>query len=228
VPAESSFFDQDAAPDDSAARDSAARENTARENSARESTARESALDKALLTGQQDLVRKLDELNDLFRRRLVEDREKQKAFDALYRELNQSRAIADGQYLVPLIRRLINVVDRLRDSPGDFAPSIADELTEILATYEVEEVRPTLPGFDPSTQEVASVVEAATADDDGTVAGVRRSGWRLGARLLRPVLVDIHRYQDGKQTGRAAHSTTGREGPKGVEDPSREHPLTRP
>jgi molecular chaperone GrpE len=164
-------------------------------------------VDKALLTGQQELARRLDELGDLFRRRLVEDREKQKAFDALYRELSQSRALADGQYLVPLARRLINVVDRLRQTPGDFAPSIADELTEILAMYEVEELRPKLAAFDPATQEVASVVEAATADDDGTVAGVRRSGWRLGARLLRPVLVDVRRYQDrGQSTGTTAQS----------------------
>jgi molecular chaperone GrpE (heat shock protein) len=149
--------------------------------------------------GQQEIARRLDELADLFRRRLVEDREKQKAFDALYRELTQARAIADGQYLVPLVRRLINVIDRLRETPGEFAPSIADELTDILSMYEVEELRPKTPAFDPATQEVAAVFETAAPDEEGTIAGVRRSGWRFGARLLRAVLVDVNRYHDGVQ-----------------------------
>jgi molecular chaperone GrpE len=146
----------------------------------------------------QRTAQRLDELTDLFRRRLLEDREKQRAFDALYGELTQTRALADGQYLVPLVRRLLNVIDRLTaDSadaaPGELAGSVAEELADILAMYEVEEIKLESGLFDPKTQEVATVLEAGDAAEDGTIASVRRSGWRLGARVLRPTLVDVRR-----------------------------------
>jgi molecular chaperone GrpE (heat shock protein) len=144
----------------------------------------------------QQVARRLDELTDLFRRRLLDDREKQRAFDALYRELAQARALAEGQHLVPLIRRLINVIDRLSTDPGELATSVAEELADILAMYEVEEIKPGSGAFDPRTQEVATVVDAVEAGEDGTVASVRRSGWRLGTRVLRPTLVDVRRLPD--------------------------------
>jgi molecular chaperone GrpE (heat shock protein) len=147
-------------------------------------------------TDAQRTERRLDELTDLFRRRLIDDREKQRAFDALYRELAQARAVADGQYLVPLVRRLINVMDRLAADAGELAGSVVAELTDILAMYEVEEIKPGSELFDPRNQEVATVVDAADAEEDGTVATVRRSGWRLGGRVLRPTLVDVRRLPD--------------------------------
>jgi molecular chaperone GrpE len=146
--------------------------------------------------GSQRTAQRLDELTDLFRRRLIDDREKQRAFDALYRELAQARALADGQHLVPLIRRLINVIDRLTADSGELAESVAEELTDILAMYEVEEIKPGAELFDPRTQEVAAVVDTADADENGTVASVHRSGWRLGTRILRPMLVDVRRLPD--------------------------------
>jgi molecular chaperone GrpE (heat shock protein) len=148
--------------------------------------AQDGAQDAALETAQR-----LAELTDLFRRRLYDDREKQRAFDALYRELGQARALADGQYLMPLARRLINVIDRLSADSGELAGSVAEELADILAMYEVEQIKPASEVFDPRTQEVAAVVDVADGEEDGTVATVRRSGWRLGTRILRPTLVDV-------------------------------------
>jgi molecular chaperone GrpE len=135
----------------------------------------------------------LEELTNLFRRRLVDDREKQRAFEALYRELAQARALADGEYLMPLIRRLINVIDRITAGSGELAKSVAEELIDILSMYEVEQIKSGPDHFDPRIQEVATVVEAADPGEDGTVASVRRSGWRLGTRVLRPALVDVRR-----------------------------------
>jgi molecular chaperone GrpE len=141
----------------------------------------------------QATAQRLEELTNLFRQRLIDDREKKRAFDALYRELAQARALADGEHLMPLIRRLINLIDRVAAGPGELAQSVADELTDILSMYEVEQIKPGSDQFDPRLQEVAAVVEASDADEDGTVASVRRSGWRLGSRILRPVLVDVRR-----------------------------------
>jgi molecular chaperone GrpE (heat shock protein) len=149
--------------------------------------------DDTALVNSQETAQRLDELTSLFRQRLADDREKQRAFDALYRELAQARALADGEYLMPLIRRLITVIDRVAAGQGDLAKSVAEELTDILSMYEVEQITSGSDHFDPRLQEVATVVEAADADEDGTVASVRRCGWRLGARVLRPVLVDVRR-----------------------------------
>ncbi len=142
---------------------------------------------------QQATAKRLDELTNLFRQRLIDDSEKKRAFDALYRELARARALVDGQYLMPLIRRLIDVIDRVAAGPGELAKSVADELTDILSMYEVVQIKPGSDHFDPRLQEVAAVVEAADAEEDGTVASVRRSGWRLGSRIVRPVLVDVRR-----------------------------------
>lgn len=141
----------------------------------------------------QATARRLDELTNLFRQRLTDDSEKKRAFDALYRELAQARALADGEYLMPLIRRLIDVIDRVAAGPGEFAKSVAQDLTDILSMYEVEQIKPGSEHFDPRLQEVDTVVEATDANEDGTVVRVRRSGWRLGTRILRPVLVDVQR-----------------------------------
>jgi molecular chaperone GrpE (heat shock protein) len=60
--------------------------------------------------------------------------------------------------------------------------------------HEVTEIKPESEAFDPSIQEVSGIVPATEPEDDGTVARVRRRGWRLGARILRPMLVDVNRY----------------------------------
>jgi molecular chaperone GrpE (heat shock protein) len=159
----------------------------------RPATGGRAVADDATPGSLQATAQRLDELTNLFRQRFIDDREKQRAFDALYRELAQARALADGHYLMPLIRRLIDLIDRVAASSGELARSVAEELTDILGMYEVEEIKPRSGLFDPRLQEVATVVETADAEEDGTVVNVRRRGWRLGTRILRPVLVDVRR-----------------------------------
>jgi len=142
-----------------------------------------------------ETARSVAELTDLVRRRLTDDTAKQRMFDALYEELTKARALADAQHLMPLVRRLMNVIDRLDGSPSELAGSVAEELTDILAMYEVTEITPESAVFDPRIQEVAAIVIAAGPMDNGTVGRVQRRGWRLGARVLRPMLVDVRRYQ---------------------------------
>jgi molecular chaperone GrpE len=159
-----------------------------------------------------ETVRRLDELTDLFRRRLVEDREKQRAFEALYQELAQARAIADGEYLMPLIRRLIGVIDRLGRASGEVAQSVVEELADVLASYDVERTRPSSAAFDPLIQEIASVLETTDPDQDGTVALVHRDGWVRGGRVLRPMLVDVRRLRTPDETPAAEPAPRGDDG----------------
>jgi molecular chaperone GrpE (heat shock protein) len=134
---------------------------------------------------------RLAELTDLFRRRLLEDRNNKATLDVLHGRLKSAHSTTELQFLMPLIRRLFNVIDRLGSVPGEFADSAVQELTDILAMYEVTVIVPVSPAFDPATQEAVSVVATDRPDQDGRVAAVRRRGWRHGERVLRPTLVDV-------------------------------------
>ena len=45
--------------------------------------------------------------------------------------------------------------------------------------------------FDPSVHEAISTVPAATPEQDGTVVGVVRHGYRIGDEVLRPAAVAV-------------------------------------
>lgn len=142
------------------------------------------------------VVARIDELTSLFRRRLLEDREKARAFDALYTELVETRAAASGEIVLPLVRRLIVLVDRLDTAQLDparetseLAHSVTAELCEALHAQGVTELE-VGDAFDPASQE-AAVVPAPVGTPPGTVAAVRRRGWSFQGRVLRPALVEV-------------------------------------
>ena len=137
------------------------------------------------------LEEKIDSLADLFRRRLLDDREKQRTFDALYEQLVATRIIAEGEIVGPLARRLFAVIDRLDAAlDNSFADSIADELVEVLSMHGIEELQPLNDQFDPTTQEVGSVVKGDQTNGV-LVRAVLRRGWRCNERILRPTVVSV-------------------------------------
>lgn len=83
------------------------------------------------------IIQRLDELTDLFRRRLLQDRAQARAVEVL-------RAQVDDLRLAPLCRELILLLDRIDASEDDFARSLGEELEEILAHYGLERI-PTTP-----------------------------------------------------------------------------------
>lgn len=137
------------------------------------------------------LAEKIDDLADLFRRRLLDDREKQRAFDALYEQLLDTRRLAEGEIVGPLARRLFSVIDRL-DAAVDnsLADSIADELVEVLSMHGIDELQPGNEQFDPTTQEVGSVVKGDQTHGV-LVRAILRRGWRCNDRILRPTVVSV-------------------------------------
>lgn len=139
------------------------------------------------------IAQRLNQLEDLFRRRLVEDKDKRRAFDALYERLEAAERAAEGAAQLPLVHQMILVVDRIDAHPrdrGDFVDSIGDELREILRRVGVEEV-PIDGVFDPAVHEI---VGAAPSDIDGTellIATTHRRGYRTGHRVIRPAHVSV-------------------------------------
>lgn len=125
----------------------------------------------------EGVVQRLDELTDLFRRRLLQDRVQAQAVEAL-------RAQADDLRLAPLCRELILLLDRIDASEDDFARSLGEELEEILAHYGLERI-PAAPSLDPAIQRVVSTRPDAGAKE-GAVLEVVREGYALNGVVLRP------------------------------------------
>jgi molecular chaperone GrpE len=144
---------------------------------------------------ETDVRDRLTALEDLFRRRLLDDRDKRRAFDVLYERLESAERARAGDHVLPLVRPLLLLLDRLdgHDSDDGFASSIRDELLEILRQNGVEEIE-VAADFDPKLCEIVQVRDADALSGDGVE--VRRRGFRLGARVIRPSQIIISRDVD--------------------------------
>lgn len=140
----------------------------------------------------------IDQLTDLFRRRLLDDKVKAQAINAL-------SAAADAQRLAPLCREFVLLLDRLtayrsdNKDVQDFVVSINDEILAILAHYGFEPIA-SQRTFDPTVQRIVGV--SNTADDahhevadtpDNTVVAVQKTGYRLNGTVIRPEEVIVYR-----------------------------------
>lgn len=145
----------------------------------------------------------LAQLTDLFRRRLYEDRDKKRAFDALYGQLETMQRALRGEFDLPLLREVFLVIDRL-DGQGDvdFVESLRSELMEILRRHGVEEVASS-GHFDPSIHEAIEQREVAGAEDEGRVVAVLRRGFAREGRLLRAAQVAVGYTRDPEDAGEA-------------------------
>ena len=126
----------------------------------------------------------VNQLTDLFRRRLLNDKVQAQAVAALNEQLSKQR-------LAPMCREFILLLDRIEGSDDDLVRSVYEEIFEILSHYGLERV-PLSRKFNPAVQRIVSV----NADDDAagnSVVEVRRQGYLLGGALLRPQDVVVAR-----------------------------------
>jgi molecular chaperone GrpE len=138
------------------------------------------------------LAVELSELRDLFQRRLLEDKAKQRLFDELYAQVEFARQGLISQALEPLLREELLMIDRLDQYQGsdmEFVITVRVELMEILSRRGVTEIAVEGP-FDPSQHEA---VESITSNKKrvGQIIGVRRPGYFIANRLLRPAQVTV-------------------------------------
>jgi molecular chaperone GrpE (heat shock protein) len=135
----------------------------------------------------------LDELRDLFRRRLLDDREKRQAIDLLHQRIEALERLRSAESLRPLVYRVALVIDRLEDPQAhgpDLLASLADELRDLLASFGVEGIDGS-GAFDARRHEVARV-------DGGTgshlrVTQVLRHGYEKDGVVLRAAQVAVER-----------------------------------
>jgi len=125
-------------------------------------------------------------------------------FDNFRKRAAKEKAEAWGRAQADLIQRLLEVVDDLgRVAHLDPAQTSAQALHEgmglvekkLLKAFEtagVERIDPSGSAFDPNAHEAVMTVPAPAADQDGQVASVFQSGYRMGGALLRPARVAVH------------------------------------
>ncbi|MGH3239451.1 MAG: nucleotide exchange factor GrpE [Spirillospora sp.] len=139
-----------------------------------------------------EVLRRLDELTDLFRRRLQDDRDKRVLIEKLGERLSQAESGPFRQYLHPFVSGLALVLDRLDRYAGpdaEFIASLQAELLQLLSLHGVNEV-PVSGAFDPSRHEAVGVREAP-GTPPGTVLEVYSRGLAHGSWVFRPARVIV-------------------------------------
>jgi molecular chaperone GrpE len=141
------------------------------------------------------LATEVAQLRDLFVRRLAEDRAKQQLYDRLYGELDFARADLVRQFIAPLCRELVLMLDRLTSAPlSDPEHAVVDEIGEILARRGVRPFASVGSPFDPRLHEAAASEPVAEPERDGQVVREIRQGYLMDDNLLRPALVVVGRW----------------------------------
>lgn len=138
-----------------------------------------------------ELKQQIAGLQDLFVRRLYDD--KQKA--ALISSLEEKASFA---YVEPFISDIILVLDRLDKAAPEcleFASSIAEELYEILNRRGVERIKVTQ-RFDPALNKAIRVENDDTVDAP-KVTKIIRHGYTFGGKVVRPAEVVVARKKRG-------------------------------
>lgn len=134
-----------------------------------------------------ELKQQIAGLQDLFVRRLYDD--KQKA--ALINSLEEKASFA---YVEPFVSDIILVLDRLDKATPEsleFASSIAEELYEILNRRGVERIKVTQK-FDPALNKAVRV-ENDDAADTPRVTKIIRHGYTFNGNVVRPAEVVVAR-----------------------------------
>lgn len=149
----------------------------------------------------EGLSQRLDELTDLFKRRLLDDREKARAIGTLQSELEHARDGTRRQVLEPIVRQLILVLDRIDgqlDTGRDgltFLGTVSEEILEILHQYGVQRVDQ-FERFDPAYAEAGDLRATADRTLDGMPAGVVRPAYLWSGTLLRPATVALWHWSE--------------------------------
>jgi len=142
---------------------------------------------------------RLDELTDLFRRRLLDDRDKRRMVDEAQERARAAEVGPFRQFLHPVVVGLALVVDRLDSHEGpdaEFAASVRDELLDVLDRHGVGTVAAT-GQVDLTRHEVVGVEGEAAPDGSMEVARVVRRGFQHADWVFRSAQVVATAPNDG-------------------------------
>lgn len=142
-----------------------------------------------------ELADQLDYIKSLIERRLIDDKVRSKAFDELYAQLEFARRGLTEQVVLPLVREVLLVCDRLERaaSEHEVLPSVLDELLEVFRRRGLAEVGYES-GFDPARHEIVTVEETNHPEEHRVIRAVHTRGYMLGDTLVRPARVAVAQH----------------------------------
>lgn len=138
------------------------------------------------------LQAQIEQLSDLFRRRLLEDRSKNALIESVQEQTRATTALLHHRDFETLFREALLAIDRLRSEPStpELVDSVVEELLEVFRRRELVQVDDE-GEFDPRIHEAIGTVPAVGALEPNVIAAVQRRGYLLNGRLLRPAQVTI-------------------------------------
>ena len=123
-------------------------------------------------------------LQDLFSRRLMEDKQKKQLIQVLTDE-------AEYAFMKPFLYEIILLLDRLEQVEDDFSSSIKEELYNIFHQRGLEIIS-VGQEFDPALMKAVRVVDSSNVDML-TVSETIRKGYQFCGKVLRPSEVIVQR-----------------------------------
>jgi molecular chaperone GrpE (heat shock protein) len=140
-----------------------------------------------------DVRERVEQLHDLFNRRLKDDRVKREIIESLSERLRDAERGQFTMYVQPLVVSLALMLDRADayDGPGQgFVRSLRDETLDAMGLYGVEEVAAEGP-VNPALHEIVEVEPSEGSEIE--VVSLRRRGFHRDGKLIRAARVIARR-----------------------------------
>jgi molecular chaperone GrpE len=157
----------------------------------------------ALLDSLGEVRVQLDGLRGLMETRLQYDATKEEAFSQLYNDLNHFRGQSGLLQARPLYIDLILLLDRLENSLQEWRSagavvnllaSFHEEILEILARRNIQQIVPLDTTFDPKIQRAIAIEPITDPSEHNMIARVARRGYEAEGQVLRAEEVVVRRY----------------------------------
>jgi len=135
---------------------------------------------------------KVEDIESLITRRLLEDKAKNSLIEELKQYLIYRQDLDKGEKFAPFMKQILQVVDRIESSEeqSDFLTSIAEELLQVLSLNGLQVVDNS-GMIDPSMHEVVNTVAVTNEQSENNIVEVLQKGYMLNNRVLRPSKVII-------------------------------------
>lgn len=137
------------------------------------------------LKDHEEIKESIHYLQDLFVRRLNEDKQKSEM-------IRQLQNLSTFAVIEPFLSDMLLIFDRISGSEDDFVRSIGEELYDALNRRGLECID-TTGKFDPAIHKAVRVIEDDSVDEL-SIAQVSRNGYTFGGKLIRPTEVVVTRH----------------------------------
>ena len=138
------------------------------------------------------IVDKVEDIESLITRRLLEDKAKNSLIEELKQYLIYRQDLDKGEKFAPFMKQILQVIDRIESSEekSDLLISIAEELLQILSMNGLQ-VIDNSGMIAPSMHEVVNTVAVTDEQSENNIVEVLQKGYLLNNRVLRPSKVII-------------------------------------